>query len=193
MVIIPNHTKNNSNERQHKMKKSLSILLAAVMLFTGCGAVDKAKETLGKAESVIDSKSLAKDEDKEIFKYLKSKDIDKLTALFSKSAGSEQGLKKEWESFFEFIDGNIESYKFLDFPGEGMTIDKNGEITDSHLDIEYKNVNTDTGAVYDIGYYQSRKYPKKTDIEGINLFYVYIYDDEGVIEKEITVGRMPTE
>ena len=164
---------------------------------------DKAKEKLSEAESAIDSqseeflekynpKSLAKDEAEEIFEYLKSKDIDQLTALFSKSAGSEQRLKKEWEGFFEFIDGNIESYKFMDFPREGMSIDKNGEISDSHLSIVFKKTNTDTGIIYDIGYFQTRKYPKNTDIEGINLFYAYIYDNEGYIEKKFTVGRMPT-
>ena len=183
--------------------KMIPFILAIVILFTSCSVYDKAKEKLSEAESAIDSKSeeylekydpkrLAKDEAEEIFEYLKAKDIDKLTALFSKSAGSEQGLKNEWEKFFESIDGNIESYKSLDFPGEGITIDKNGEITDPHLDIEYKKVTTDKGAEYEIGYYQTRKYPKNTDIEGINLFFVYIYDDEGVLEKEIDVGRMPT-
>ena len=86
------------------MRKPIPFLLAAAMLFTSCGVVDKFKEKLGEAESAIDSKSeeylekydpkrLAKDEAEEIFEYLKAKDIDKLTALFSKSAGSEQGLK----------------------------------------------------------------------------------------------------
>ena len=185
------------------MRKPIPFLIAAAMLFTSCGVVDKLKEKFGEVESAIDSKSeeylekhdpksLAKDEAEEIFEYLRAKDIDKLTALFSKSAGSEEGLKNEWKGFFEFIDGNIESYKSLDFPREGMTIDKNGEITDSHLGIRFKKVTTDNGMVYDIGYFQTRKYPKNNDIEGINLFYVYIYDDEGVLEKEIDVGRMPT-
>ena len=86
------------------MRKPIPFLLAAAMLFTSCGVVDKFKEKLGEAESAIDSKSeeylekydpkrLAKDEAEEIFEYLKANDIDKLTALFSKSAGSEQGLK----------------------------------------------------------------------------------------------------
>ena len=73
-----------------------------------------------------------------------------------------------------------------------MTINKNGEITDSHLGIRFKKVTTDKGAEYDIGYYQTRKYPKNNDIEGINLFYAYIYDDEGYIEKKFTIGIMPT-
>jgi len=185
------------------MRKPIPFLLAAAMLFTSCGVVDKFKEKLGEVESAVDSKSeeylekydpkrLAKDEAEEIFEYLKAKDIDKLTTLFSKSAGSEEGLKNEWEKFFESIDGNIESYEYLSFPREGMTIDKNGIITDSHLGIEFKKTTTDNGMVYDIGYFQTRKYPKNTDIEGINLFFVYIYDDEGVLEKEIDVGRMPT-
>ncbi len=184
-------------------KKITAITLASAMLFTSCGVVDKLKEKFGEVESAIDSKSeeylekydpksLAKDEAEEIFEYLKAKDIDKLTALFSKSAGSEEGLKNQWKKFFESIDGNIESYKSLDFPGEGMTIDKNGEITDSHLDIEYKKVTTDKGAEYEIGYYQTRKYPKNTDIEGINLFCINYRDEKGLLTDQFTVGRMPT-
>ncbi|MCR5817269.1 MAG: DUF5104 domain-containing protein [Ruminococcus sp.] len=185
-------------------KRLLAVAICAAMsLCAGCGVVDKIKEKYSEAESVIDKESkeylekynptsLAKDEAAEIFEYLKAKDKEKLTALMSKSAGSQSSLDGQWDKFFEFIDGDIESYEYLDMPREGMTIDKDGVITDSHLAVDFKKVKTSTGKEYgEIGYFQQRKYPKDPDIEGINLFYAYVFDEEGHIKEECCVGRMP--
>ena len=185
-------------------KRLLAVAICAAMsLCSGCGAVDKLKEKYGEVSSAVDEKSneflekydpksLAKDEAAEIFEYLKAKDKEKLTALMSKSAGSQSSLDGQWDKFFEFIDGDIESYEYIDMPGEGMTIDKDGVITDSHLSVEFKKVKTSTGKEYsEIGYYQQRKYAKDPSKEGINLFYAYIYDEEGHIKEECLVGRMP--
>lgn len=79
---------------------------------------------------------LAREEAEEIFKYLQNKDIDSLTALFSEKVKSSHDIKAEWEEFFNKIDGNIVSYDGLSFPGEGMGIDKENVVFDSHLSVD---------------------------------------------------------
>ena len=120
-------------------------------------------------------KKLAKKEAEEIFEYIKNEDIPSLVAFFSDDVKDTHDLEHEWKRFFEKIDGKVVSYDSISFPGEGMGVDKDGNIYDSHLSINYNNVKTDTGAVYEqFGYYQTRIDTKKPDRQGINLFTVQL-------------------
>ena len=96
-------------------------------------------------------------------------------AFFSDDVKDTHDLEHEWKRFFEKIDGKVVSYDSISFPGEGMGVDKDGNIYDSHLSINYNNVKTDTGAVYEqFGYYQTRIDTKKPDRQGITLFTVQL-------------------
>ena len=181
-------------------KKLLALAICAAMsLCTGCSFKDILKKRYEDISSAAEKENkeylekyqpatLAKEEAKEIFEYLKTKDTEKLTALMSENAGSPSSLEGQWKLFYEFIDGDIESYEYLDMPGEGMTIDKDGVITDSHLSVEFKKVKTSTGKEYQISYYQQRKYPQSPNKEGIESYDAYILDQDGHIIDECHVG-----
>ena len=144
---------------------SITVILAVLFGFSGCGfLVDRNSERYG-------AKNLAKKEAEEIFRMIQEEDIEGLSARFSKDARKYHNIEMEWESFFKHIDGKVISYSGISFPGEGMGVDKDGTIYDSHLSVNFKNVKTDTGTVYkDFGYYQTRIDTRTPDLEGINVF-----------------------
>lgn len=147
------------------------LLVCAILLnFTGCSKFIEAlnSERYG-------AKRLAGKEAEEIFKMLQEEDIEGLSALFSEDSRKYHNIELEWELFFDRIDGNIVSYSGISFPGEGMGVDKDGVIYDSHLSINFKNVKTDTGTVYkEFGYYQTRIDTRNPELEGINVFTAQI-------------------
>ncbi len=159
------------------------VLLVFILAFvlSGCGASADLERT--------NPKKLAKKEAEDIFEYIKAEDIDSLVALFSSDVQKSHDLKKEWESFFEELDGKAVSYEGISFPGEGMGVDKKGNIYDSHLSINYNNVKTDNGTTYtEFGYFQTRIDTAHPDREGINIFTFQIVDKEGNKGEFITVG-----
>lgn len=119
----------------------------------------------------INPKKLAMKEAEQIFEYLKNEDVDNLIPLFSEEVKEKYDLEKEWQDFFDAIDGKIVEYKDLSFPGEGMGIDQDGNIFDSHLSVTFNNLVTDKGVVYEnFGYYQVRINTANPRSEGINVF-----------------------
>lgn len=145
---------------------SITLVFAILFSFTGCSKFieDMNSERYG-------AKRLAKKEAEEIFKMLKEEDVEGLSALFSEDSRIEHSIETEWKLFFERLDGKVVSYSGISFPGEGMGVDENGVIYDSHLSINYNNVKTDTGTVYkEFGYYQTRIDTRNPDLEGINVF-----------------------
>jgi hypothetical protein len=163
---------------------------------TGCGITDPATETEGSSESGYSDqlertapKKLARKEAEQIFEYLKNEDIASLSALFSQEAKDNHDLEKEWKDFFSRIDGKLTGYGGISFPGEGMGVDKEGVIYDSHLSINFNDSVTDTGTVYkDLGYYQTRINTADPRTEGINVFTVKIPGKDGNNGEYITVG-----
>lgn len=158
---------------EEKMRyKFLAMMMVLCMLagcLSGCGAVSTADLERW------NPKKLAKKEAEEIFEYIKNEDINSLVALFSDDVKNTHDLEQEWKRFFVKIDGKVVSYEKITFPGEGMGVDKDGNIYDSHLSINYNNVKTDKGTVYEqFGYYQTRIDTKKPEREGINLFTVQL-------------------
>ena len=145
---------------------SISLILALLLCFTGCG------QLLGGGDPErYKAKELARQEAEDIFKMLLEEDIDGLSKLFSKDAGKGHDIDKEWEAFFSKIDGKLVSYSGISFPGEGMGVDKDGTICDSHLSVNYGDVTTDNGTVYkNFGYYQTRIDTRDRTLEGINVF-----------------------
>lgn len=171
------------------MKNTKTILTSLAtsfcLLLTACGAAhDEAWY------EKHDPKKLAKEESEEIFEYLMNEDIESLCELFSDDVKGSHDLEAEWKDFFDHIDGNIVSYDGLSFPGEGLSIDKDGVVYDSHLNIRFNNVATDTDKTYPaIGYYQTRINTAHPISEGINVFSLK-KKDEGVIVDDIVVGDL---
>ena len=144
---------------------SITLIIAVLFSFTGCRILeDRNSERYG-------AKNLAKKEAEEIFKMLQEEDIEGLSARFSKDSRKYHNIEMEWESFFKHIDGKLVSYSGISFPGEGMGVDKEGVIYDSHLSVNFKNVKTDKGTVYkEFGYYQTRIDTRNPELVGINVF-----------------------
>ena len=157
---------------------SITLIFAVLFSFTGCSKFieDMNSERYG-------AKRLAKKEAEEIFTMIREEDIEGLSALFSEDAKKEHAIETEWKMFFDRIDGKVVSYSGISFSGEGMGVDKDGVIYDSHLSINYKNVKTDTGAVYEqFGYYQTRIDTRNPELEGINVFTAKLPDTNRYID-----------
>lgn len=157
---------------------SITLIFAVLFSFTGCSKFieDLNSERYG-------AKRLAKKEAEEIFKMIQEEDIEGLSALFSEDSRTYHNIEMEWELFFERVDGNIVSYSSISFPGEGMGVDENGEIYDSHLSVNFKNVKTDTGVVYkEFGYYQTRIDTRNPELEGINVFVAQVKGSDTYID-----------
>ncbi len=157
---------------------STVLIFSVLFAFTGCNMLSDAMNS-----ERFGAKKLAKQDAEQVFEYLKNKDIDSLCEVFSEDSRKYHDLEIEWEIFFDRIDGNIVSYKSISFPGEGMSFDNDGEISDSHLSVNFNGVKTDTGAVYDeLGYYQTRIDTANPELEGINVFTVKIPETGRFIE-----------
>ena len=165
---------------------SITLIFAILFSFTGCS---KIKEDMNSER--YGAKKLAKSEAEEIFKMIQEEDIEGLSALFAEDARNCHDIEKEWEAFFDQIDGKIVSYSGISFPGEGMGVDKDGVIYDSHLSVNFENVKTDKGTVYEqFGYYQTRIDTRNPELEGINVFSMKIpgtgtYLDVGGFSSEL--------
>ena len=139
--------------------------------------------------SVLLPSYAAKQDGEKYFKYLKNKDIDKLIELFSDDVNDTHDLYKEWEEFYGSLDGNIVSYGKISTGGEGEHID-NGKTTYYIVTINYENVETDTGKIYEsISYTQVRENKKHPENKGISLFVVRLpSDNEKGFEEKIVGG-----
>jgi len=144
-----------------KIRKAVPLFIVIVTAFSlfGCKAFGD------------DPKRIEKEDAVQIFEFLKNEDIDSLCALFSKEAAAKHSIRSEWERFFARVDGKIVSYKGIKYPGEGVGKDKNGEVYDSHISVNYVDVTTDKGTVYkEFGYYRVRVSKNKPDSVGLSVF-----------------------
>lgn len=158
------------------MRKIIScvLILTVMALASSCALINR-----------DDPKKQERAEADKIFELLKNEDIDALCGLFSEDVRNRYDLESEWKIFFDSIDGNIVSYDSLSFNAEGYGKDKNGEVYDSHMSVNYNKTTTDTGMVYDdIGYFVYRKHPDGKSQEGLSVFTVKLPDSG----EWITVG-----
>ena len=150
------------------IRKTISLLICIVIAFSlsGCSFINRARKTVEE-----DPKHIEKDNAVQIFEYLKNEDIDSLCGLFSKEAEAKHSIRSEWERFFKHVDGKIVSYKSIKYPGEGLGKDKNGEVYDSHISVNYVDVTTDNGTVYkEFGYYRVQVSKNDPDSVGLSVF-----------------------
>ncbi len=118
-----------------------------------------------------DPKKLEKPDAEQIFEYIKNEDTDSLCALFSPEVKKSHDLEKEWQEFFERMDGKAESYKSISYPNEGVGKDKDGEVYKMHISVNYNDVKTANGTVYkEFGYYRVRVNKSDPEAEGLSTF-----------------------
>lgn len=150
------------------MRKAISLLTVILIAFSlfGCSFINRINKTVQE-----DPKRIEKENAVQIFEYLKNEDIESLSGLFSKEAEAKHSIRSEWESFFKRVDGKIVSYKSIRYPAEGSGKDKNGEVYDSHISVNYVDVTTDNGTVYkEFGYYRVQVSKNDPDSVGLSVF-----------------------
>ncbi|MBR4022056.1 MAG: DUF5104 domain-containing protein [Ruminococcus sp.] len=167
--------------------KKITCVIVFLLLFSFCGCSNTNSKNKDYYEK-HNLKKLAKDEAVIIFEYIKNKNTDELIEYFSDDIKNTHNLQSEWESFYEFINGDIQNYNEISFTGEAMSINKEGQINDSHLTVVFNNVVTTENIVYEIGYYHQRISKEHPKSKGINLFTVNIRDDKGYIVDSCSVG-----
>ena len=139
-----------------------AILVIVLFVFTSCSWEKVAEEDRLVKE--------AKDEAEQIFDYLKEEDISSLSTLFSENQRKNYDLEKEWNNFFEQIDGKFLSYEDVSFEENRRTFADN-KLTYLVVRIEFKNIKTDTGRIYEkMGYSKTLKSEYDSNNEGISGF-----------------------
>ena len=157
-----------------RIKKIIALLMCLVMALPlfGCSFIENAVDRFKN-----DPKKQEKADAEQIFEYLKEEDIDSLCELFSPEVRKTHSLKSEWKYFFKKLDGNVVSYKKLQYQNEGYGVDKDGEVYDSHFSVNYSGVKTDNGTVYkQFGFYHVRVNKNDPDSEGLQVFTMQIPD-----------------
>lgn len=137
------------------MKKILILVLVLINIFnlSGCDIVLPYEKEYDphyidpKRERVFNEETL-----KEILECFDNKDADTLLDMFSEAAKSKSDLPALIEQAFEIYGGKSVSYeRFQDFGYTTMATDENGCIEKS-IGAEMRNINTDDGNVFIIGF-----------------------------------------
>lgn len=150
------------------IRRITALFMSIVMLISlsACQIVDNAAKIIND-----DPKTGEREYAEQVFEYLKNEDIDSLCELFAPDVRSKHNLENEWKIFFEHMDGKIVSYKGLEYPGEGLEKDKDGEVYDSHISVNFAGVKTDNGTVYEeFGYYHVKVSGDDPDSVGLFVF-----------------------
>lgn len=157
------------------------ILLVIILFFfsislTGCSI--KETETY--------STLMAMKEAKSCFEYLKEKDISNLNKLFSENVQKTHDLESEWEEFFDFIDGNIVSYRNYRAASQTLWVDE-WKTTKLIIGVHFYDVETDTGKIYkELGWEKVSIDVNNREKKGINNIYVRF--DNGDSYQYVSVG-----
>lgn len=181
-----------------KIKYSFFVgVVIFLFLLSGCGHYDASEDNV-KDNSTKSSSRLyeyhpennAKKEAEMYFEYLKEKNIQSLIDLFSSKVQKSHNLRKEWNEFFETIDGNIASYEKITYLGEEVRVD-NFRVSYSDIVIRFENVKTDRGELYKrIDYRQLRVDVNHPEAEGISVFSISIPDRDGKDFREVNIGEI---
>ncbi len=149
-------------------RRIAALFMSLVMLFSlsGCQVLENAARIIGN-----DPKHGEREYADQVFTYLMNEDIDSLCGLFAPEVSEEHSLESEWKYFFSHVDGKIVSYKSLKYPNEGQSTDKDGEVYDSHISVNYVGVRTDNGTVYEnFGYFHVKVSRDDPDSVGMTVF-----------------------
>ena len=156
------------------MKIVGSFIALVFLIFVAGGIKENASRTeeTTKEEGVYqDPWIVAQKQSEEIWECIENKDAEKLKSLFCPKIQDTHNLDLEIERFFQYIDGEIISYD-RPYGNYGGGSKKDGIDTESHLWGRIKNINTDTGKIYSIGFESYLVYKKDEEYEGVNEIYV---------------------
>ena len=151
-----------------RIKKVLALLMSLVIAFSvfGCAFIDRAVKAYED-----DPKRNEREYAEQVFEFVKNEDIDSLCELFAPEVSENHSLRAEWKYLFSHMDGKAVSYKSLKYPDEGLRKDKDGEVYDSHISVNYNGVRTDNGTKYQqFGYYRVKVNRNDPDSEGMHVF-----------------------
>ena len=138
-------------------KRLLAVAICAAMsLCSGCGAVDKIKETIGLSSLSSDTDEYKlKNQNKlcikaaeDAFEAIKSRDTQALKAMFCQKSAS-GSLDDQINKMYEFFDGEVVSYDRISDPETGE-ITRDGVVERLNGNPYIKAVKTSNGHEYDI-------------------------------------------
>ena len=125
---------------------------------------------------------MARRQGEEIMEYVVNKDKEGLKSMFSKYVTQNHDLDKEIDEFFEFIEGEIISYDEPDGDESGGHYSSDESRRIRMLEGKIKNIKTDKGKTYSIGFMAYYVYNPNKDKVGIDIIGVNDEDtwkDEG--------------
>ena len=177
-MIFMNKKQRKSITNTIKVCTILLMVLISV-LFTSCGI-----------KKIQDETRLSKEVEKEstqVFDYLKNEDIKSLSDLFCQNQKDNSDIEEKWKIFYESIDGKILAYDKLSCT-ETMRTFSDGKLTYLVFRIEYSDVKTDTGRIYEkLIYSTTAKDIDDSNEEGISNFILLQGEDENGYPIAITV------
>ena len=145
-------------------KKILIIVLGTCLLLgTGCINEDTEGNKIGD----------------EIIRCLNEDDTEGLKDVFCAETQTSTDLDNQIEAGMDFFDGKVDSH--FDAGVDGGESVTNGETVEQHYTIDYYELKTDTGKLYEViceGYFISEENPDKVGVSIIN-----IVDEDGNVCK----------
>ena len=100
--------------------------------------------------------------------------MDNLESIVDKLENGELSLDESMDYFKKGIELSNQCSSMLDEAEKSITIllkDKNGEVCDSHISVNYAGAQTDNGTVYEeFGYYHVKASKEDPDSVGITVF-----------------------
>lgn len=151
-----------------RIRKVMALMMSLVIAFPvcSCAFIDRAVKAYED-----DPKRDEREYAEQVFEYVKNEDIDSLCELFAPEVSVDHSVRSEWKYFFDHMDGNAVSYKSLSYPDEGIGKDKDGEVYESHISVNYKGVKTGNGTEYkQFGYYRVQVNSNDPDSVGMHVF-----------------------
>ena len=155
------------------MKKMITTIIATIFLilnFDGCSLLQKAYTELEAESQYIENQTA------EIIRCFNQKDVEGLKKLFCLNSQEYYDLDSEIQNAFEYYEGTSESYILYNSSSAGGGMD-NGEWVDKHFRPDIKNIKTDAGKQYTIGFSTYSIYKYDTGKVGIGILALYDEND----------------
>lgn len=163
------------------MRKFIFIIICAVtIILSGCIEVSVSPNNTKKGSAEIKYEQLCED----FIESLKSKDIEKMNALFCDDIKKSHDLSVEIPNMFNFINGYVVSYSdYTQSTREGDSY-RQGTCIQHHVNVKFRQIKTDNNKTFQLSFYANLidvDNPNKVGIEFIRII------DEN--EREYLVGE----
>lgn len=163
----------------------LPVSLFLVIGFTGCGKGCDANNEPEKKSNL----EIARDVAQDIMDCFINKDEEELYLMLSKNAQDFYMTKGQIKSAFDFIDGEIISYKLPTDTGGGGESVEHGKVTAQDMTPWITNIKTTSGNNYRITFQYFTVVNKYVEnMKGLNDIFVSILDENESLIKRIVIG-----